>query len=158
MVERKPAFVVHVETSSDMDVADRFVELDADDLGHAGDRAPMGQAMGNATPRSAAYAQWQSCTSRAPSSNATRGAPAPRKLEKNPATKGSEMLYRRYMNKHEINEMAQAALGAYTDTGHWPDAYGAARKYAEETLGAKPDSAQVFAAVTIARSNNKGEE
>ena len=66
------------------------------------------------------------------------------------------MLYRRYMNKHEINEMAQAALGAYT--GHWPDAYAAARKYAEETLGAKPDSAQVFAAVTIAKSNNKGED
>ncbi len=62
------------------------------------------------------------------------------------------MLYRRYMNKHEINEMAQAALGAYTDTGHWPDAYGAARKYAEETLEAKPDSAQIFAAVTIAKS------
>ena len=68
------------------------------------------------------------------------------------------MLYRRYMNKHEINEMAQAALGAYTDTGCWPDAYAAARKYAEETLGAKPDSAQIFAAVTIAKSNNKGEE
>jgi hypothetical protein len=68
------------------------------------------------------------------------------------------MLYRRYMNKHEINEMAQAALGAYTDTGHWPDAYAAARKYAEETLEAKPDSAQVFAAVTIARSNNRGED
>jgi hypothetical protein len=32
MVERKPAFVVHVETSSDMNVADRFVELDADDI------------------------------------------------------------------------------------------------------------------------------
>ena len=68
------------------------------------------------------------------------------------------MLYRRYMKKHEINEMAQAALGASTDTGHWPAAYAAARKYAEETLEAKPDSAQVFAAVTIARSNNKGEE
>lgn len=62
------------------------------------------------------------------------------------------MLYRRYMHKREINEMAQAALGAYTDTGHWPDAYGAARKYAEETLEAKPDSAQIFAAVTIAKS------
>ena len=66
------------------------------------------------------------------------------------------MLYRRYMSKHEINEMAQAALGAYTDTGHWPDAYAAARKYAEETLGAKPDSAQVFAAVTIARVQQQG--
>jgi hypothetical protein len=53
--------------------------------------------------------------------------------------------------------MAQAALGAYTDTGHWPEAYAAARQYAEETLGAKPDSAQVFAAVTIAKSNWKGE-
>jgi hypothetical protein len=68
------------------------------------------------------------------------------------------MLYRRYMHKSEINEMAQAALGAYTDTGHWPEAYAAARQYAEETLGAKPDSAQVFAAVTIAKSNWKGEE
>ena len=69
------------------------------------------------------------------------------------------MLYRRYMNKHEINEMAQAALGAYTDTGHWPDAYAAARKYAEETLEAKPDQrAWSSRAVTIARSNNKGEE
>ena len=68
------------------------------------------------------------------------------------------MLYRRYMNKHEINEMAEAALSAYEETAQWPDAYAAARKYAEETLGAKPDSAQVFAAVTIARSNNKGEE
>ena len=34
MVERKPAFVVHVETHGDMNVADRFVELDADDLNH----------------------------------------------------------------------------------------------------------------------------
>jgi len=50
MVERKPAFVVHVETSSDMDVADRFVELDADDLGHAGDLAHAWvKSMGNAS-------------------------------------------------------------------------------------------------------------
>jgi len=35
MVERKPAFVVHVETNGDMNVADRFVELDADDIVHA---------------------------------------------------------------------------------------------------------------------------
>lgn len=50
MVERKPAFVVHVETSSDMNVADRFVELDADDLGHAGDLAHAWvKSMGNAS-------------------------------------------------------------------------------------------------------------
>lgn len=36
MIERKPAFVVHVETSGDMSVADRFVELDADSIEHAG--------------------------------------------------------------------------------------------------------------------------
>jgi len=35
MVERKPAFVVHVETNGDTSVADRFVELDADDIVHA---------------------------------------------------------------------------------------------------------------------------
>tara|TARA_R110000737_G_scaffold1270_1_gene3746 strand:- start:5567 stop:5893 length:327 start_codon:yes stop_codon:yes gene_type:complete len=35
MSGRKPAFVVHVETDSDMSVADRFVELDADDIVHA---------------------------------------------------------------------------------------------------------------------------
>ena len=61
------------------------------------------------------------------------------------------------MHKREINEMAEAALSAYEATGHWPDAYGAARKHAEEVLEAKPDSAQIFAAVTIAKSNNKGE-
>ena len=62
------------------------------------------------------------------------------------------MLYRRYMNKHEINEMAEAALSAYEETAQWPEAYGAARKHAEEVLEAKPDSAQIFAAVTIAKS------
>ena len=35
MVERKPAFVVHVETSSDINVADRFVELDANEVTQA---------------------------------------------------------------------------------------------------------------------------
>ena len=35
MVERQPSLVVHVEIHSDMNVADRFVEIDADDLGHA---------------------------------------------------------------------------------------------------------------------------
>ena len=35
MIERKPAFVVHVERSSDMSVADRFVELDAEDAEQA---------------------------------------------------------------------------------------------------------------------------
>jgi len=35
MVERKPAFVVHLEITSDMNVADRFLEFDVDDLGHA---------------------------------------------------------------------------------------------------------------------------
>ena len=35
MVERKPVFVVHVETHGDMNVADRFVELDAEDIVHA---------------------------------------------------------------------------------------------------------------------------
>jgi len=50
MVERKPAFVVHVETSSDFNVADRFVELDADDLGHAADLADAWVCkMGNAS-------------------------------------------------------------------------------------------------------------
>ena len=50
MVERKPAFVVHVETSSDMNVADRFVELDADDLGQAGNIANAWvRSMGNAS-------------------------------------------------------------------------------------------------------------
>ena len=35
MVERKPLFVVHVETHGDINVADRFVELDAEDIVHA---------------------------------------------------------------------------------------------------------------------------
>jgi len=35
MVERKPVFVVHVETHGDINVADRFVELDAEDIVHA---------------------------------------------------------------------------------------------------------------------------
>jgi len=39
MVERKPAFVVHVETHGDASIADRFVELDADDIEHAGNLA-----------------------------------------------------------------------------------------------------------------------
>ena len=50
MIERKPAFVVHVETSSDMAVADRFVELDADDAEHAGNIADAWvDRMGNAS-------------------------------------------------------------------------------------------------------------
>ena len=50
MAERKPAFVVHVEVHSDMDVADRFVELDADDLGHADDLSQTWvRTMGNAS-------------------------------------------------------------------------------------------------------------
>ena len=50
MVERKPAFVVHVETSSDMNVADRFVELDADDAEQAGNLADAWvDRMGNAS-------------------------------------------------------------------------------------------------------------
>lgn len=50
IVERKPAFVVHVETSSDMGVADRFVELDADDAEHAGNLADAWvDRMGNAS-------------------------------------------------------------------------------------------------------------
>lgn len=36
---RKPRFVVHIETCGDMSKADRFVELDADDIGHAHDLA-----------------------------------------------------------------------------------------------------------------------
>jgi len=50
MLERKPAFVVHVETHGDISVADRFVELDADDIGHAGDLADAWvNRMGNAS-------------------------------------------------------------------------------------------------------------
>ena len=50
MLERKPTFVVHVETHGDISVADRFVELDADDLGHAGDLANAWvKSMGNAS-------------------------------------------------------------------------------------------------------------
>mgnify|MGYP000023512927 FL=1 len=50
MIERKPAFVVHVETSSDMSAADRFVELDADDAEHASNLADAWvNSMGNAS-------------------------------------------------------------------------------------------------------------
>ena len=50
MAERKPAFVVHVETSSDMSVADRFVELDAGDIEQAGNLADAWvDRMGNAS-------------------------------------------------------------------------------------------------------------
>lgn len=50
IAERKPAFVVHVETSSDMSVADRFVELDADDAEQAGNIADAWvDRMGNAS-------------------------------------------------------------------------------------------------------------
>ena len=35
MSERKPAFVVHVETHGDISVADRFVELDANEVTQA---------------------------------------------------------------------------------------------------------------------------
>jgi hypothetical protein len=50
MTERKPAFVVHVETSSDMSVADRFVELDAGDIEQAGNLADAWvDRMGNAS-------------------------------------------------------------------------------------------------------------
>jgi len=50
MIERKPAFVVHVETHSDMDVADRFVELDADGIERAGNLANAWvNSMGNAS-------------------------------------------------------------------------------------------------------------
>ena len=50
IIERKPAFVVHVETSSDMSIADRFVELDADDAEHAGNLADAWvDIMGNAS-------------------------------------------------------------------------------------------------------------
>lgn len=50
MTERKPAFVVHVETSSDMSVADRFVELDAGDIEQAGSLADAWvDRMGNAS-------------------------------------------------------------------------------------------------------------
>ncbi len=50
MIERKPAFVVHVETSSNMSVADRFVELDADNMEHAGNLADAWvDRMGNAS-------------------------------------------------------------------------------------------------------------
>jgi hypothetical protein len=50
MNERKPAFVVHVETSSDMSVADRFVELDAGDIEQAGNIADAWvDRMGNAS-------------------------------------------------------------------------------------------------------------
>jgi len=50
MIERKPAFVVHVETDSDMSVADRFVELDAEDAEHAGNLADAWvDRMGNAS-------------------------------------------------------------------------------------------------------------
>lgn len=50
MTERKPAFVVHVETHSDMGVADRFVELDADGIDHASNLADAWvNGMGNAS-------------------------------------------------------------------------------------------------------------
>lgn len=50
MIERKPAFVVHVETFSDMAVADRFVELDANDAEQAGNIADAWvDRMGNAS-------------------------------------------------------------------------------------------------------------
>jgi hypothetical protein len=50
MIERKPAFVVHVETISDFSVADRFVELDADGIEHAGNIANAWvNSMGNAS-------------------------------------------------------------------------------------------------------------
>jgi len=50
MADRKPAFVVHVETSSDMSVADRFVELDADGIEHAGNLADAWvNSLGNAS-------------------------------------------------------------------------------------------------------------
>jgi hypothetical protein len=50
MIERKPAFVVHVETDSDMSVADRFVELDADDAQQASNIADAWvDRMGNAS-------------------------------------------------------------------------------------------------------------
>jgi len=35
MVERKPAFVVHVETTSNFEFPDRFVELDANEVTQA---------------------------------------------------------------------------------------------------------------------------
>lgn len=35
MAERKPSFVVHIETSGDLSVADRFIELDATTLNGA---------------------------------------------------------------------------------------------------------------------------
>lgn len=39
IAERKPKFVVHVETHSDWLVADRFIELDAYDIDEAHDLA-----------------------------------------------------------------------------------------------------------------------
>ena len=35
MLERKPAFVVHIDTSGDVTEAHRFLELDASDAEHA---------------------------------------------------------------------------------------------------------------------------
>lgn len=50
MTERKPAFVVHVETHSDFTVADRFQELDADSIEHASNIADQWVLkMGNAS-------------------------------------------------------------------------------------------------------------
>ena len=50
MIERKPAFVVHVETDSDASVANRFVELDAEGIDHAANLADAWvNRMGNAS-------------------------------------------------------------------------------------------------------------
>ena len=50
IIERNPAFVVHVETSSDMSIDNRFVELDADSAEHAGNLANVWvDVMGNAS-------------------------------------------------------------------------------------------------------------
>jgi len=47
---RKPAFVVHVEKTSDLSVADRFVELDAESVDHASNLADAWvNKMGNAS-------------------------------------------------------------------------------------------------------------
>jgi len=56
-----------------------------------------------------------------------------------------------YLNQSQIDDMARAALATYEVTADWRSGFDAAREYALEVIGVRPNRTAVLLAVKIAK-------
>ena len=56
-----------------------------------------------------------------------------------------------YLDNDQIDEMAQAALASYEMSADWRYGFDAAREYALEVIGVRPNRTAVLLAVKIAK-------